>query len=105
LGIGNSASSISGSPYHTRVIELDGSGGNQDRALAAAAVVYNTLSGDVSGPIPACPLTTNTYIATTDTTNVTYNLVSHQQYRRSIHRRGGNQPVVQIGNGATGAFE
>jgi hypothetical protein len=37
-GLGNSASAISGSPYHTRLLDLDGKGGNQDRALAAAAV-------------------------------------------------------------------
>jgi hypothetical protein len=38
-GSGNSAISISGSPYHTRTLDLDGKGGNQDRALAAAAVL------------------------------------------------------------------
>ena len=37
-GTGNSASGISGSPYHTRLLSLDGSGGNQDRSLSAAAV-------------------------------------------------------------------
>ena len=39
-GIGNSAINISGSPYHTRLIDLDGSGGNQDRSLSADAVVF-----------------------------------------------------------------
>ena len=39
-GPGNSAVSISGSPYHTRLIALDGSGGNQDRSLSAAAVIF-----------------------------------------------------------------
>ncbi len=37
-GAGKSASGISGSPYHTRLISLNGSGGNQDRSLSAAAV-------------------------------------------------------------------
>jgi len=37
-GAGNSASGISGSPYHTRLIAIDGSGGNQDQSLSAAAV-------------------------------------------------------------------
>jgi hypothetical protein len=46
-GSGNSASGISGSPYHTRLISLNGSGGNQDRSLSAAAVE----------PPPACSLT------------------------------------------------
>jgi len=37
---GASAINISGSPYHTRLIDLDGSGGNQDRSLSAAAVIF-----------------------------------------------------------------
>src|SRR5262245_42699792 len=37
-GKGNSATAISGSPYHMRLISLDGGGGNQDRSLKAAAV-------------------------------------------------------------------
>lgn len=43
-GIGNSAGGVSGSPYHMRLIELNGSGGNQDRSLSADAV---TPSGAV----------------------------------------------------------
>ena len=39
-GFGNSAAAISGSPFHTRLIDLDGSGGNQDRSLSAAAVIF-----------------------------------------------------------------
>src|SRR5215216_2743421 len=39
-GADNSAVAISGSPYHTRLIALDGSGGNQDRSLSADAVVF-----------------------------------------------------------------
>jgi hypothetical protein len=45
-GAGNAASGISGSPYHTRLISLNGSGGNQDRSLSANAVE----------PPPACSL-------------------------------------------------
>ena len=38
-GAGNSAGSISGSPYHMRLLDLDDDGlGNMDRSLAAAAV-------------------------------------------------------------------
>jgi len=36
----NSAVAITGSPYHTRLIDLDGSGGNQDRSLSADAVTF-----------------------------------------------------------------
>ena len=39
-GVGNSAVAISGSPYHTRLLDLDGAGGNQDRSLSADAVVF-----------------------------------------------------------------
>ncbi|MGI8917083.1 MAG: hypothetical protein ACR2H6_00685 [Pyrinomonadaceae bacterium] len=44
-----SAGGISGSPYHTRLLSLDGSGGNQDRSLSADAVLPPAeciLSGD-----------------------------------------------------------
>jgi hypothetical protein len=39
-GAGNSAVAISGSPYHTRLIDLDGSGGNQDLSLSADAIIF-----------------------------------------------------------------
>src|SRR6266508_2502048 len=35
-GSGHAAADISGSPYHMRVLALDGSGGNQDRALSVS---------------------------------------------------------------------
>lgn len=41
-GNGNSAGNISGSPFHMRLISFDGSGGNQDRSLAASAVTVIT---------------------------------------------------------------
>src|SRR5262249_32951330 len=48
-GSGNSAVDVNGSPYHTRLITLDGSGGNQDRSLSAAAVAGPpTISTQVS---------------------------------------------------------
>jgi hypothetical protein len=37
-GQGGSASDIAGSPYHTRLLDLNGSGGNQDRSLSNVAV-------------------------------------------------------------------
>lgn len=51
-GIGNSAGGISGSPYHMRLIELNGQGGNQDRSLSADAVVIParvTIIKDATG--------------------------------------------------------
>ena len=49
-GSAGSAVSISGSPYHTRLLDLNGSGGNQDRSLSAAAVIFPgsiTITKDV----------------------------------------------------------
>ena len=46
---GNSASTISGSPYHMRKIAIDGGGGNQDRSLSAASVI----------PVPPCDILGN----------------------------------------------
>jgi hypothetical protein len=39
-GAGNSAVAVPGSPYHTRLLALDGAGGNQDRSLSADAVIF-----------------------------------------------------------------
>ncbi|MFN2613771.1 MAG: hypothetical protein ABR552_03000, partial [Actinomycetota bacterium] len=39
-GVGNSAVNIPGSPYHMRLVDLDGKGGNQDRSLSADAVIF-----------------------------------------------------------------
>ncbi len=58
-GEGNSAGGISGSPYHMRLIALNGSGGNQDRSLSADAVfvpaevkiIKQTLVDNVNYPI------------------------------------------------------
>jgi hypothetical protein len=55
-GNGAAAVNIPGSPYHTRLIDLDGSGGNQDRSLSAEAVIFpgflhvvkNTTGGDAT---------------------------------------------------------
>jgi hypothetical protein len=39
-GITESAIAINGSPYHMRLVELDGSGGNQDRSLSSDAAIF-----------------------------------------------------------------
>jgi uncharacterized repeat protein (TIGR01451 family) len=63
-GSANSAVAISGSPYHTRLLALDGSGGNQDRSLSAGAVFFPasitiikdaTPNGPTSFPFTATP--------------------------------------------------
>ena len=63
-GANGSAVAISGSPYHTRLLDLDGSGGNQDRSLSADAVIFPgsitiikdaTPNGSTSFPYTASP--------------------------------------------------
>jgi hypothetical protein len=54
-GSNNSAVSISGSPFHTRLIELDGSGGNQDRSLSADAVIFPASVTIVKDTVPDGP--------------------------------------------------
>ena len=39
-GLANSAINISGSPYHMRLEDINGGGGNQDRSLSASAVFF-----------------------------------------------------------------
>ncbi len=70
-GNGNSAGGVNGSPYHTRLISLDGSGGNQDRSLSAAAVA-DPPACDVTGTINVCAGSTNTHTAVTDAARPTY---------------------------------
>lgn len=68
-GDGNSAAAVSGSPYHTRLIEWDPDGagpgaaesiGNQDRSLSAEAVLDPPTCG-IDGPSPAQCNTNNEY--------------------------------------------
>ena len=54
-GSANSAVSISGSPYHTRLIDLDGSGGNQDRSLSAEAVIFPASITIIKDTVPNGP--------------------------------------------------
>ena len=80
---GASAISISGSPYHMRLIDLDGSGGNQDRSLSADAVIFPariTVVKNADGPTAAFsftgadfnpnPFTLNDGASTTNPTKV-----------------------------------
>jgi hypothetical protein len=65
-GVNNSAVAITGSPYHTALVALNGSGGNQDRSLSSDAVIFpaiiriikhteppsSTVFGFTAGPLP-----------------------------------------------------
>jgi hypothetical protein len=74
-GAGNSASAISGSPYHMRLISIDGSGGNLDRSLSADAVV-DPPPCIVSGAASVCPGSTTTYKYDPDNDGVANDLPS-----------------------------
>jgi hypothetical protein len=65
-GFDNSAVAISGSPYHMRLLDLDGQGGNQDRSLSTDAVVFPATTTTTT-PTTTLPTTTTT----TTTTNTT----------------------------------
>ncbi|HYK19534.1 MAG TPA: hypothetical protein VEV42_02295, partial [Pyrinomonadaceae bacterium] len=54
-GNNNSAVAISGSPFHTRLISLDGSGGNQDRSLSADAVIFPSSITIIKDTVPDGP--------------------------------------------------
>jgi hypothetical protein len=47
-----SAVAISGSPYHMRLVDLDGAGGNQDRSLSADAVIFPGSITIIKNAIP-----------------------------------------------------
>lgn len=51
-GMDHSAVSISGSPFHMRLLSLDGSGGNQDRSLSNEAVIFPASITIVKDALP-----------------------------------------------------
>src|SRR5688572_731704 len=64
-GAPNAASDISGSPYHTRIISLDGKAGNQDRSLKTAAISF-VPTCEVLGNKTFCSDITYQYTAKTN---------------------------------------
>jgi len=96
-GVPNSAGGISGSPYHTRFIELcpDGAacgGGNQDRSLSAAAVAPPSEC-NLTGPDTVCEGSTNTYTvdAASLDTSATYTFaLSNNTAGATIENSNGN---------------
>jgi uncharacterized repeat protein (TIGR01451 family) len=54
-GANNSAVAISGSPYHMRLIDLDGAGGNQDRSLSEDAVIFPASITIIKDAVPNSP--------------------------------------------------
>ncbi len=87
-GTGNSASGISGSPYHTRLISLDGSGGNQDRSLSAAAVQAPNPCALTNDNIDVCDLPAITTHALQSTA------VAGQTYSFTLVNSGGSNAFI-----------
>ena len=87
-GAGNSASGISGSPYHTRLISLDGSGGNQDRSLSAAAVQPPAGCTITNDNIDVCDLPAITTHALPGTA------VAGQTYSFALINSGGSNAFI-----------
>lgn len=92
-GSGNSSVAIPGSPWHMRFIDLDGKGGNQDRSLSSAAVIFPGSITITKNAIPdsltqfgftASPLPLTNFIlvdngATANTTTVS-NIINFTTY-------------------------
>ena len=75
-GVGRGATGVSGSPYHTRVIEIDGKPGNQDRSLKATAVIIPPPICGISPAQLACPETASlSFSATGSSTGVNVSYV------------------------------
>jgi hypothetical protein len=70
-GAANASSDISGSPYHTRVVDFDGSGGSQDRSLKTNAVLF-VPSCNVTGPALVCPGSIASFTAITNAPTPTF---------------------------------
>jgi hypothetical protein len=104
-GSGHSATSIEGSPYHMRKIDLDGSGGNQDRSLQALAVL-SPPTCTVAGPPSVCSATVNTYTLITDANDVatTYQWSLADNTSGAIILGATNGPLVEVMAGAAGAY-
>jgi hypothetical protein len=98
-GMANSAVSIPGSPYHTRLIDLDGAGGNQDRSLSADAVVFPgsiTIIKDATPngtsttfPFTASPLPLTNFSIIDDGTQAFSNITNFTTYTVAESSVGG----------------
>jgi len=99
-GINASSSGISGSSYHTRLVSLDGGGGNQDRSLSTAGVLIAPLCS-VTGNAFVCNSTQNTYVGPIVASGLTYqwSLSNNTSGATIVGSSTGNSVVVNSGNG------
>ncbi len=100
-GIGNSATSISGSPYHTRLVSFDGAGGNQDRSVRVESIFCG-----ISGPAELCAGATGAFLAQEDGTNsgaiISWTLTNNTA--GAVIVGPANAPSVQVTAAAAGTF-
>jgi hypothetical protein len=54
-GAGSAAANVLGSPYHLRLVELDGSGANPDRSISSDAVYFPSTITVVKDVVPDAP--------------------------------------------------
>jgi hypothetical protein len=101
-GAGSSASSISGSPYHTRLVSFDGGGGNQDRSVS-----IESIFSSINGPAKLCANEVGTYFATTDATNngavISWTLANNTADAAILGPT--NAPSVQVKSTVGGTFD
>jgi hypothetical protein len=110
-GAGNAASGVSGSPYHTRLILLDGaSTGNQDRSLSAGAVFVppdclitckDATGADIACPASVCPGSTNRYSGPSGSFTYLWTITSGSA---TISGSNTGQTVNVIANATCGSY-
>lgn len=110
-GIGNSASAVNGSPYHTRLISLDGaSTGKQDRSLSASAVFIppdcaitckDATGADITCPASVCPGSTNRYAGPSGSFTYLWTITSGTA---TIDGSSTGQTVNVIANASCGSY-
>jgi hypothetical protein len=100
-GIGNSATSISGSPFHTRLVSFDGAGGNQDRSVRSDSIFCG-----ISGPAELCGGATGTFLALEAGTNsgalISWTLTNNTA--GAVIVGPADAPSVQVRAAAAGMF-
>ena len=106
---GASASNVSGSPYHTRLISLDGTGGNQDRSLSAAAVQVDCATCSVGTATTAQCGTQKVHTSTIgagvcDTPQHSWSFVTNTSGATFASSTTGSSVTVNVGNACSGSY-
>jgi HYR domain/Immunoglobulin domain/Immunoglobulin I-set domain len=104
-GLDNSATSINGSPYHMRLISLDGSSGNQDRSLQTSPLIPPPPCR-FAGPSVLCAQTLGAYSAIYGSTapgvTYTWSLAENSSGATLVGPASG--PIVEVDSGTGGSF-